>query len=139
MLNTQFIYISLTSGWKNKNRIFTNIFAVTALTLSFGTLLEFLISWIVSAVIIYIALKIFPGKQQRENITGALIAALIGEIIFAFFNLIRIPFGNLLAIIVWLYALRKLFGVGWLGAVVIAILIYILSLIVSLIGLPHLL
>ena len=139
MLNTQFIYISLTSGWKNKNRIFTNIFAVTALTLSFGTLLEFLISWIVSAVIIYIALKIFPGKQQRENITGALIAALIGEIIFAFFNLIRIPFGNLLAIIVWLYALRKLFGVGWLGAAVIAILIYILSLIVSLIGLPHLL
>jgi hypothetical protein len=112
---------------------------VTALTLSFGTLLEFLISWIVSAVIIYIALKIFPGKQQRENITGALIAALIGEIIFAFFNLIRIPFGNLLAIIVWLYALRKLFGVGWLGAAVIAILIYILSLIVSLIGLPHLL
>jgi len=102
-----------------------------------GAILEFIIGWVVSAIVIYVVLKIFPGKQKRENIAGALLAALVGEIIFALFNILIIPFANILAIVAWLWALRKIFGVGWIGATVIAFLIYVFSVFVSLLGLPH--
>jgi len=105
--------------------------------ISMGAVLEFIIGWVVSAIVIYVALKIFPGKQKRENIAGALLAALVGEIIFALFNILNIPFANILAIVAWLWALRKIFGVGWVGAAVIAFLIYVFSVFVSLLGLPH--
>ncbi|MEZ0346664.1 MAG: hypothetical protein ABWK01_08950 [Infirmifilum sp.] len=106
--------------------------------LSLGTVIQFIIAWLVSAIIIYIVLKLYPGRQKRENIGGALLAALVGEIIFLLFDILHIPFGNLLSILVWLYALRKLFGVGWIGALIIAFLIYVLSLLTSFLGLPHL-
>jgi len=103
-----------------------------------GAVLEFIIGWVVSAIVIYVVLKIFPGKQKRENIAGALLAALVGEIIFTLFNILNIPFANILAIVAWLWALRKIFSVGWVGAAVIAFLIYVFSVFVSLLGLPHL-
>lgn len=109
------------------------------LPITLGRIIEFIIAWLVSAVIIYIVLKIYPGKQRREDIGGALLAALLGELVYSFFNIIELPLGSLLALVVWLWILKKLFGVGWIGAAVMAFLIYILSLIVSLIGLPHLL
>lgn len=109
------------------------------MSITLGSLVQFIVAWIISAVIIYVALKLFPGRQKRENIGGALLAALVGEAIFIFFDIINVPIGNILSILVWLYALKKLFGVGWIGAGIIALLVYIFSLLVSLIGLPHLL
>lgn len=92
-----------------------------------GTIINFILGWIVSAIAVWLALKIFPGKQKAESITGAFITALIGAIIFWVFKVVEIPFGTVIAIIVWLYALRKIQGVGWLGAAVIAVLVYILN------------
>ena len=96
-----------------------------------GTIINFILGWIVSAIAVWLALKIFPGKQKAESITGALITALIGAIIFWIFKVVEIPLGTVIgtviAIIVWLYALRKIQGVSWLGAAVIAVLIYILN------------
>jgi hypothetical protein len=40
---------------------------------------------------------------------------------------IKIPFGTVIAILVWLYALRKIQGVGWLGAAMLAVLIYVIN------------
>jgi len=107
--------------------------------LSLELVLSFLVSWIVSGVIIYIVLKIYPGKQRMETLWGALLAALVGELIYTFFYWIGVPLASLLALVVWLYAIRKMFGVGWIGAAVIAFLIYVFSAIVSLLGIPTLL
>lgn len=107
--------------------------------ITLGKIIEFIIAWLISAIIIYIVLKIYPGKQKRENFGGALVAALLGEIVYSFFHIIGLPLGSLLALIVWLWILKKLFDVGWIGAAIIAFLIYILSLIVTLLGIPHIL
>ncbi len=103
-----------------------------------GTILEFIVAWIVSAIIIFIVLKIYPGKQKRENLGGALLAALVGEIIFTLFKMLPIPFASIISVLVWLWALRKIFGVSWVGAAIIAFLVYVFSIFVTLLGIPHL-
>jgi len=108
-------------------------------SLTIGRIIEFLIGWVVSGVIIYVVLKLYPGKQKMESLWGAMLAALIGEAIYTFFNIIGIPYGTILALFVWLYAIKKMFNVGWGGAIIIAVLVYIFSGIVSLLGIPHLL
>ncbi|MEM0484660.1 MAG: hypothetical protein QW434_08205 [Pyrobaculum sp.] len=99
-----------------------------------GEVSGLLIGWVVSTIAIWIALKIFPGKQRRESLLGAALTALVGALIYWFFHSIfKIPFiSGVLAFFVWLYALRKLQGVGWLGAFGLAILIWIINGIFSL-------
>lgn len=99
-----------------------------------GNITGLIVGWIVSTIAIWLALKIFPGKQKRESLTGAAITALVGALIYWFFHAVfRIPFiSGLLALLVWLYALRKLQGVGWLGAAALALLIWIINGIFSL-------
>jgi hypothetical protein len=54
-------------------------------------------------------------------------------IYWIFHSVIRIPLiSGVAAFFVWLYALRKLQGVGWLGALGLAILIWIINGILSL-------
>ncbi|AFA39482.1 hypothetical protein Pogu_1455 [Pyrobaculum oguniense TE7] len=93
-----------------------------------------ILGWIVSTIAIWLALKIFPGKQKRESLAGAAITALVGAFIYWFFRAVfKIPFiSGLLALLVWLYALRKLQGVGWLGAAALTFLIWIINGILSL-------
>ncbi|ABP50469.1 MULTISPECIES: hypothetical protein [Pyrobaculum] len=99
-----------------------------------GDVTGLIVGWIVSTIAIWLALKIFPGKQKRESLAGAAITALVGALIYWFFHAVfRIPFiSGLLALLVWLYALRKLQGVGWLGAAALALLIWIINGIFSL-------
>ncbi len=104
-----------------------------------GRIVEFLIAWLVSALTIYIAVKIFPGRQKREDIGSALLTALLGEIVYTFFAIINVPLGGIVAFIIWLWILRKIFDVGWISAAIIAFLIWALSSLVGLLGLPKLL
>ena len=84
--------------------------------------------WLVSALIIYVAVKIYPGRQKRENIGGALLTALLGKAVYTFFAIIHIPLvGGLLAFIIWLWVLKSMFNVGWFGAAVIAFVIWLLN------------
>ncbi|MEM4632853.1 MAG: hypothetical protein QW610_04485 [Pyrobaculum sp.] len=101
--------------------------------MSIGYVLGLLIGWLVSTLAIWIALKIFPGRQKRESLGGAALTALVGALIYWFFtSVFKIPFiSGLVALIVWLYALRKLQGVGWLGAAALAFLIWIFNSIFS--------
>lgn len=102
-------------------------------------LIEFLIAWFVSGVAIYLALKIFPGKQRRETLGSSMAAALIGAVIFAVLNWLIPLVGGLVALVAWLWVLKNMFGVGWLGAAAIAFLVWLLSTIVGLFGIPRLL
>jgi len=92
------------------------------------------VAWLVSTLAIWSALKIFPGKQKRESLTGAAVTALVGGLIYwIFHSVIGIPLiSGVVAFFVWLYALRKLQGVGWLGALGLAVLIWIINGILSL-------
>jgi len=95
--------------------------------LNVGSLVNFLLGWLVSTVAVWLALKIFPGEQKRESFAGAALTALAGAIVFWLFRLVEIPFGTVIAWIVWLYLLKRLQGVGWLGAAILAVLIYIVN------------
>lgn len=91
-----------------------------------------LIGWLVSGVAVWLALKVYPGRQKRESFAGALFTALVGAVVFWLFSIVKIPLGAIIAIIVWLYLLKRIQGVGWLGAAALAVLIYIFNAILGL-------
>ena len=96
----------------------------------FGVLIGFLISLVLSGVIIYIATKLFG---EKEGFGTAILAALIGAIIFALVSyFIGIGWiAVLISGIAWLIALGSLYKIGWLKSLGIAIVIWVFTTIVS--------
>ena len=95
-----------------------------------GAVLAFVIGLIVSTVIIWIITKVLG---EREGIGTALLAALIGTIIYtvAYYFLGQGILPAIAAGIVWLLALKGLYKIGWLKALLIAFLIWIVTAFVS--------
>lgn len=59
---------------------------------SVGGVVGFVVGWLVSTFAVWLALKIFPGKQKREDFAGAALTALVGALIYwVFHSLIEIP------------------------------------------------
>ena len=100
--------------------------------LTLSTVILFLISLFVSAIIIYIVTKIFG---EKEGFGTALLAAFIGAIIYAVtYYFLRPELGWLASLIgglAWLIALRGLYSIGWLKALGIAIIVWIIAAFVS--------
>jgi uncharacterized membrane protein YvlD (DUF360 family) len=100
--------------------------------LTLATIIVFLVSLVVSAIIIYIVTKVFG---EKEGFGTAILAAFIGAIIYAaIYYFLRPELGwlaSLIGGIAWLLALRGLYSIGWLKALVIAIIVWILAAIVS--------
>ena len=94
------------------------------------TLIGFLISWAVSTIIIFAAAKLLG---EREGIATAVLAALIGAVIFwlATYLLGYGLLASLIAGFFWLLALGSLYNMGWLKALLVAIVIWVFSIIVS--------
>ncbi len=94
------------------------------------SLLGFLVAWLISAIIIYVASKLL---WERQGFLTAVLAALVGAIIYAIAGFL-IPgiIGSLLALLGWLIALRYLYRIGWLRAALMALIIWIFALIVGL-------
>ena len=97
-----------------------------------ATLIVFLISLVISAIIIYIVTKIFG---EKEGFGTALLAAFIGAIIYAAAYYFLKPelgwLASLIGGIAWLIALGFLYGIGWLKALGIAIIVWIIAAIVG--------
>ena len=101
------------------------------------TVVLFVLSLLISAIIIYVVTKIFG---ETEGFGTALLAAFVGTMIYTVLYYI---FGNiselaglkwvasLLGGLGWLVALRFLYSIGWLKALLLAIFIWILSAIVG--------
>jgi hypothetical protein len=95
-------------------------------------LLGFLISLIISAIIIFIAAKLLG---EKEGFGTAILAALAGAIIFAIVSyfigvgLIAAAIGG----IAWLVALGTLYEIGLFKSFVIAVIIWVFATIVSLV------
>jgi len=100
--------------------------------LTISTIILFFVSLIVSAIIIYFVTKIFG---EKEGFGSALLAAFIGAIIYAvIYYFLRPDLGwlaSLIGGIAWLIALRALYSIGWLKALVIAIIVWIIAVVVS--------
>ena len=97
-----------------------------------ATVIVFLISLVVSAIIIYVVTKIFG---EEEGFGTALLAAFIGAIVYAAaYYFLHPDYGWLASVvggIAWLIALGALYGIGWLKALGIAIIVWIVAAIVG--------
>jgi hypothetical protein len=78
----------------------------------------FIIGLIVSTIIIFVVTRLFG---EKEGIGRAFIAAIAGAIIYGIAHFLQI-FGKL--------ALRALYSMGWIKALVIAFIVWIFSAIV---------
>lgn len=94
------------------------------------TLLLFIIALIISTVIIHLITKFFG---EKEGITAAFFAALIGTVIYAvvFYLLGQGLIAAIIAGIGWLLTLQYLYNIGWLKSLVIAVVIWIVTSIVG--------
>jgi hypothetical protein len=96
----------------------------------------FVIGLVISTVIIFAVTALFRG---RTNIGKAFITALIGTIVWVVTYYL---FGDgLLATvvggIVWLFALRGIYGLSWTRSAIVAVIIWIVSYFVTVaLGLP---
>jgi hypothetical protein len=90
----------------------------------------FIIGLVVSTIIIYIVTRLFG---EKEGVARAFITALIGAVIYgiAHFLLGNGLLSATIGGIAWLLALRGLYGIGWLKALIIAVIIWIISAIVG--------
>lgn len=97
-----------------------------------GTFIGFLISLVVSAIIIYLAAKLFG---EKEGFGTALLAALAGAFIFSLASYF-ITIGWIVAFIgvaAWLIALSSLYSMGILKSAVIAVMIWAFATLASIV------
>lgn len=96
-----------------------------------GILIGFLISLAVSSLIIYFVTRMFG---EHEGFGTAIVAALIGAAIFWVANYF---FGGWVAALIggiaWLFALTSLYTMGWVKALIVAIVVWVFAVIVSLV------
>jgi len=93
-------------------------------------LLTFVVALIISTVIIFVITKLFG---EKEGITTAFLAAIIGTVVYTiiYYVLGQGWIAAFIAGIVWLLALQKLYTIGWLKSLVIAIIVWIVTSIVG--------
>lgn len=93
-------------------------------------IITFIIGLIISTILIYFITKLFG---EREGIKTAVIAAIIGSIIFgiAHFLLGNGTLAALLGGIVWLLSLKWLYQMGWMKSIIVAVIIWIAATIVG--------
>lgn len=101
------------------------------MTLS-GVIIGFLASLIISSIIIYTTTKLFG---ETEGFGTALLTAFVGAIIFTLVtNLLGIGWvAALIGGIAWLLALGSFYSIGWLKSAAIALVIWIIATLISII------
>ena len=97
------------------------------MSVSFGeTVIFFLIGLAISTIIIYVITKLF---EQKEGVGTAILAALVGAVIYAlaYYFLGEGLLAALIAGFVWLLALGSLYNMGWWKALGVAIVVWIVA------------
>jgi Na+/melibiose symporter-like transporter len=95
-----------------------------------STAVFFVIGWIISTIIIYAVTSLLG---EKEGIGTALLAALVGAIIYAlaYYFLGQGLIAGLVGGFVWLLALGSLYEIGWLKALLTAVIVWIVAIIVG--------
>ena len=94
------------------------------------SMVSFLIALLISTIIIYVVTKIMG---EKEGFGRAILTAIIGTVIYVLAYYL-IGNGLLAAVIagfVWLLALKGLYKIGWIKALIIAVLIWVLAIVVG--------
>jgi len=109
-----------------------NIGREKMIDITFATIIVFLISLVISSIIIYLVTKLFG---EKEGFGTALLTAFIGAIIYAATYYFLQPelgwLASLIGGIAWLIALGFLYSIGWLKALGIALIVWIIAALVS--------
>ena len=95
------------------------------------SIVYWIIALLVSTVIIYVVTKLMG---EKESLRTALVAAVVGTVVYIIAYLL---FGSgllaaFLAGIVWLLALKSLYKIGWVKALITAVIIWIFATIIGL-------
>ncbi len=94
-------------------------------------LLGFLISMVISGIVIYLSAKLLG---EKEGFGTAILAALSGAIIFAIASYFTVGWvAALIGGIAWLIALGSLYKIGWLKSFAVAVIIWVFAAIASLV------
>ncbi len=96
----------------------------------YQVLINFLVGMIVSAAVIFIATRLLG---EREDFGSAILAAFVGAIIYAvaYYFLGNGTIASFIGGIAWLIALGSLYNMGWLKALVVAVVIWLIAALVS--------
>ena len=86
--------------------------------------LNFVISMVVSTIIIYAVTKLLG---EREGLGSAVLAALIGAIVYtlAYYFLGTGLLAAVVGGITWLIALGSLYKIGWLKSLLVAVIVWV--------------
>ncbi len=107
------------------------------------TIFGLIILWIIVSIPVWLAGKAIAGS--KASFGDALLATLAGPIVYALVVLVvdftlgsiivssAYVFGYLLALIAWIWVFKASFGMGWLKAILIAILAWVIFIIFSII------
>ncbi len=105
--------------------------------------ISFIILWIVVSIPVWLAGKAITGG--KATLGDALLATLAGPIVFFFVTIIvdfflgsvigssAFVFGYILALIAWIWVYKASFETGWLKAILIAVLAWIIFVVLSVI------
>jgi hypothetical protein len=93
-------------------------------------IVPFLIGLLVSTIVIYVVTLFM---RQRRSVKLALLAAIIGSIVYviAYTRLQDPLLSAILGGIAWLLALRVIYRMGWLKALVVAVVIWIIAYVID--------
>ncbi len=93
------------------------------------SILTFIIGIIVSTIIIYIITKLLG---EKEGIKTAFFAAVIGSVVFGVVHMFTHGLlAAAIAGIVWFFALKYLYNMGWLKTIVVAVILWVVASIVG--------
>ncbi len=91
-----------------------------------GTVIHFLLGLLISTVVIYI---VTTFMRQRRSVKLALFAAIIGSIVYivSYIEFKDDFISAFLGGIAWLLSLKFIYRMGWLKALIVAVVIWIIT------------
>ncbi len=113
------------------------------LTSLFFTIISLIVLWIVVSIPVWIAGKAIAGS--KASFGDALLATLAGPIVYAIVIFLvdfalggilgsaAYAFGYILALIAWIWVFKASFGTGWIKAILIALLAWVIFIALSII------
>ena len=94
------------------------------------TIISFIINLIVMTIVFYVAGVIVVGKR-RALFSDAFVISLLGTVVSNICVLFFPPvIGLILSLLIWLLLIRHYYETGWLGALAVAVLAVIISVVV---------
>ena len=116
------------------------VFELTLTNVLF-TIISFIILWIVVSIPVWLAAKVLTGGHATFG--GALLATLAGPIVFYIVTFLvgfflgaiigsgAFVIGWILALIAWIWVYKASFETGWIKAILIAILAWVIFIVLS--------